>query len=129
MTCSICHYEWCWLCGSTYSSAHFNALNPFGCPGLQDRQRGDWGKCKIAILRIALVILFLVAIPIIIPVGLAVAGPALFLNLLWNEFYPETILKKGGIIFISVIFGVILDPLVWIGLSIYYIPKVCTRLC
>ena len=54
MTCSICRYEWCWLCGSAYSTAHFSALNPFGCPGLQDRPRDDWGKCKILLLRLAL---------------------------------------------------------------------------
>mmetsp|Transcript_29140 Transcript_29140/g.21678 ORF Transcript_29140/g.21678 Transcript_29140/m.21678 type:complete len:109 (-) Transcript_29140:373-699(-) len=33
MTCYFCGYQWCWLCGSTYTSGHFSKLNAFGCPG------------------------------------------------------------------------------------------------
>lgn len=39
MTCEICTYEWCWLCGGTYHDGHFEPLNPFGCPGLMDGKR------------------------------------------------------------------------------------------
>jgi hypothetical protein len=33
MTCSICRYEWCWLCGAMYTNNHFNEYNPEGCRG------------------------------------------------------------------------------------------------
>jgi hypothetical protein len=88
MTCSVCHYEWCWLCGSAYSAIHFNSLNPFGCPGLQDQQRDEWGKRKILLLRFGLLILIIIGIPIILPLILLACGPILIGNILWNHYYP-----------------------------------------
>ena len=34
MTCYYCGYQFCWICGSTYTPDHFQALNPLGCGGL-----------------------------------------------------------------------------------------------
>lgn len=123
MTCSICRYEWCWLCGSAYSTAHFSALNPFGCPGLQDRPRDDWGKCKILLLRLALLLLFLVAIPVLLPVAMVACGPALVGNLLWNCIYPDTCAKKMGVVVLSLLVGVAANPVVWVGAMVYLLPK------
>lgn len=35
MTCFVCQYEFCWICGGIYTSYHFLPVNPLGCPGLQ----------------------------------------------------------------------------------------------
>ena len=35
MTCCMCQYQWCWLCGGHYTRNHFSKMNPFGCSGLQ----------------------------------------------------------------------------------------------
>lgn len=35
MTCFVCQYEFCWICGGVYTSYHFLPVNPLGCPGLQ----------------------------------------------------------------------------------------------
>lgn len=123
MTCSICHFEWCWLCGSDYSTAHFSALNPFGCPGLQDRPRDDWGKCKILLLRIGLLVLFIIGIPVILPIAMIACGPALLGNIFWNCIYPDTLCKKFGIIVLSIVLGSLANPLVWVGCIFYFIPK------
>lgn len=73
MSCSICGYEWCWLCGSDYSERHFNPMNPFGCAGMQDRH--GIGKCRIILWRIILFFLLLIGIPAMIPFGLLFSGP------------------------------------------------------
>lgn len=33
MTCYYCNFQFCWICGGTYSSEHFKPYNPFGCSG------------------------------------------------------------------------------------------------
>lgn len=47
MTCSFCHYQWCWICGGRYSSSHFDSVF-FGCPMLQFTST-DWSMKKIAL--------------------------------------------------------------------------------
>mmetsp|Transcript_40246 Transcript_40246/g.38711 ORF Transcript_40246/g.38711 Transcript_40246/m.38711 type:complete len:109 (-) Transcript_40246:421-747(-) len=31
MTCYVCGYEWCWICGDAYTPEHLSVLNPKGC--------------------------------------------------------------------------------------------------
>ena len=45
ITCTICSYQWCWICGMTYSDSHFDSTF-FGCPGLQFTDR-DWSFFRI----------------------------------------------------------------------------------
>ena len=49
MTCSLCNYEWCWICGMKYSDIHFESIF-FGCPMLQFTNT-DWGMCKIFVYQ------------------------------------------------------------------------------
>lgn len=122
MTCSICLYQWCWLCGSDYSTIHFNTLNPFGCPGLQNRLRDDWGGCKILLLRIGILLLLLIAAPVAIPIAMVVCGPILAGHFFWNCIYPSRCLQKFLIILLSIILGIPASPLIWVGSIFYFIP-------
>eukprot|EP00830_Metopus_es_P008624 TRINITY_DN18393_c0_g1_i1.p1 TRINITY_DN18393_c0_g1~~TRINITY_DN18393_c0_g1_i1.p1 ORF type:complete len:482 (+),score=47.08 TRINITY_DN18393_c0_g1_i1:1-1446(+) len=45
MTCSLCSYAWCWICGMKYSDEHYYSTF-FGCPGMQFTS-SDWGMGKI----------------------------------------------------------------------------------
>lgn len=35
ITCSLCKYEFCWLCSKKYTSYHFSMFNVSGCPGMR----------------------------------------------------------------------------------------------
>jgi len=45
MKCTLCGYQWCWICGREYSENHFDSLL-FGCPMLQFTS-SDWGFGRI----------------------------------------------------------------------------------
>jgi hypothetical protein len=129
MTCSVCHFEWCWLCGSEYSNTHFSPLNPFGCPGLQDRPRDDWSRCRIVLLRLGILFLIIVGVPIMLPVAMVAVGPVLIIQMLQDCLYPDGCLKKTGMVLLGVLIGVVANPVVWVGCIVYFIPKGIIRLC
>ena len=133
MTCQVCRYEWCWLCKSSYSSIHFNSLNPFGCPGLQngDHLSSDWGCFRISMYRLGLVLLFLVLIPLALPIAMLIAGPSLAIIFIKErEFYWYLDnLYKFPLITLCIIFGFALNPIAWIGLICYFLPIGIIWLC
>mgnify|MGYP000983889685 CR=1 FL=1 len=57
----MCLYEWCWLCGATYTQFHYTDVR--GCPGLLngDNRKKEWPKRRIYAQRIC----FLLMIPIV----------------------------------------------------------------
>ena len=69
MTCSSCHYEFCWICKGPYNDHHFEWWNIFGCPGAQYTPR--FCRCPYCfprwLNRILIILCFLsIIIPIII---------------------------------------------------------------
>ena len=34
MTCAVCHYQWCWVCGGKYTHNHYKPFNLWGCIGM-----------------------------------------------------------------------------------------------
>jgi hypothetical protein len=53
MTCGKCYSEWCWICGSRMTGAHFAKWNLFGCPG---SQFSNQGKCLSILLKVGLIL-------------------------------------------------------------------------
>lgn len=127
MTCRVCKYEWCWLCGSTYSDIHFSPLNPLGCAGMQNRNISTFSKCKIYVLRVLMIIGFLALLPIFISLCMIFCGPVVVYQFIRNNCSRLTCC---GEILLAIFFcfpiGVVIDPLVWIGAIIYYMPQICT---
>lgn len=64
ITCSVCRYEWCWLCRGAYTPSHFSPLNPFGCSNLQAEAntRARWPLWKIYLSRFGYLLLVIVLI-------------------------------------------------------------------
>jgi hypothetical protein len=77
MTCKACRYEWCWLCGATYTSYHFSNWNPLGCPGLQGGHHRDNYK-RILCKRFCMIIGYLLLLPFAIVIGLVLGFPIFF---------------------------------------------------
>lgn len=125
MTCKVCKYQWCWLCGSPYSDIHFSPLNPLGCANMQNRQITSFSKCKMYLLRLLMIIGFLCLLPFVIPGVLAFCGPVLVYKYLIKLCgYPYRCHQKTGILIISLPLGLIMDPLIWIGSLFYFIPSI-----
>ena len=126
MTCQVCKYEWCWLCKSSYSSIHFSALNPFGCPGLQngDHLSRNWGCFRRSMYRLGLLLLIIVLIPIALPIAMLIAGPTLAIMFIKDRdfYWGLSACEKFTFMVLCVIVGLILDPIAWIGLIGYFTP-------
>ncbi|KAL4438615.1 hypothetical protein ABPG74_015513 [Tetrahymena malaccensis] len=133
MTCSICQYQWCWLCGNTYTKIHMMPLNPFGCPFLQSER---FTVKNMQMWKIYLIRFFtLIAVIILLPFAILFSGPVLalygYLEILNHTivFNTNSKLKKlffilGG--FLAFILGFLLDPLILIciiplGIYVLYI--------
>lgn len=126
MTCRVCKYEWCWLCGSTYSDIHFSPLNPLGCAGMQNRNISAMGKCRIYTLRVLMVLGFLVLLPIVIPLVMIFCGPVLLYHFLARNVCKYCNCFVYILIAIMCLpIGLAIDPFVWIGSTIYFMPLIC----
>lgn len=129
MTCRVCKYEWCWLCGSTYSDIHFSPLNPLGCAGMQNRSISGLAKCKMFVLRFFMIIGFVIISPIVIPLIMLFCGPVLLFNfLVKNIFRYPGCLGEVLIGLMSVPLGIAFDPFIWIGITAYFMPKLCSSI-
>lgn len=127
MTCTVCRYEWCWLCGSTYSYVHFSPMNPLGCAGLQNGHHSRWGKCKIYLLRILIMISIIVLSPIVIPLVMVLCGPGILIALIWDKCCRHApCCLKFLLSILSLPLGFAMDPFVWIWAIIYFTPRLCS---
>jgi IBR domain/IBR domain, a half RING-finger domain len=68
MTCTRCHYEWCWLCQGKYSDMHFAPWNLFGCPGMQSGSI-QYGCFMRMVIRLLVLLAFLVGLPCLLGLG------------------------------------------------------------
>lgn len=64
MTCQYCNFQWCWICGGTYTPNHYNKLNPLGCGGMQFAEKPS--MCGRIMVNVGKLLLFLVLVPLVL---------------------------------------------------------------
>jgi hypothetical protein len=73
MTCYYCEFQFCWICGETYTQDHFLALNPLGCGGNQfsnvNPYFGFLGKSWLYFKRFLIFLLVLLLCPFVLVLG------------------------------------------------------------
>ncbi|KAL4476674.1 hypothetical protein ABPG73_007335 [Tetrahymena malaccensis] len=104
MTCKVCGYEWCWLCGSRYDKIHFFSLNPFGCASLQFRSLVGW---KLVLYKLLILLLCILIFPFL----LVFSVPVYFVNLGNKLLYQSRICVKILLYPFIFIAGLIVQPL------------------
>ncbi|KAL4446535.1 hypothetical protein ABPG74_005473 [Tetrahymena malaccensis] len=119
MTCTRCHYEFCWLCTKQYRSGHYSSLNFRGCPGLMYSQRIPPCFKLLVFMKIFLKyfglfllgVLSLALLPLII-VLLGISVPNIIYFMIKRDYYLYTnILIEIFRVFILVIIGLCTFPL------------------
>jgi len=63
-----------------------------------------------------------------VPVAMVAVGPVLATQVLFDFFAPQTFCKKIATIILTSVIGTILNPIVWIGCIVYFLPKGIVRL-
>lgn len=125
ITCSLCNYQWCWICKGTYTSVHFLNVNPLGCPGLQFRQ-DKVGKWNFTLRLLCRFLSFLLLI-VFIPFAILMTGPLwLFFNCIERTMFWRRIrnscCKKCLFIIFYIIICIILEPIFILVIGIGFIP-------
>jgi len=132
MTCGMCGFEWCWLCKGEYTQDHFNSLNPFGCPGLQNGVHNRFTCNSFARYALKLgVCLFWVVWVLMIPfvlLGLSIVWPIVLYkrnNYHLNKNKARVFFEGFGLLLI----GLITFPLTFaVSLVITIVPGSCIAL-
>lgn len=63
-----------------------------------------------------------------VPVAMAAVGPVLATQVLFDCFSPQTYCKKIAIIMLTSLIGTIINPIVWIGCIVYFLPRGIVKL-
>lgn len=73
--------------------------------------------------------LFLIGVPIAIPIAMVVIGPVMAIKFLEDCCYPFSCCAKFSLILLGVAIGLIGDPVIWVGCLVYFIPVGISSFC
>ncbi|CAD8115557.1 unnamed protein product [Paramecium sonneborni] len=124
MTCQFCQHEWCWICGSDYTSIHYAIFNPFGCPALMPgwiRQK-DWSYVKLIIWRFICFILLIILTPIIV---IVIAPILCIAKLIQTRFYRhQTCWIQACLLTLAFLSGIALIPITIVVFIVALLPTI-----
>lgn len=121
----VCHYEFCWICGSEFSPLHFAPFNPFGCPMLMNERYGKMGKCKVCLYKFLFFVLFFLSLPLLF----ILTGPYISYEIkefLLSRYNVYDISKNKRIFYtiLAIIIGLLIDPLLILLVVICFFPGI-----
>ena len=74
--------------------------------------------------RISLLLLLIILIPLALPFALLGAGPTVLIVLIKDRdfYWGLSNCERFPIIVLLIVLGLVINPIVWIGLTIYFVP-------
>ena len=125
LTCSRCHFEFCWICLSAYTFNHFDNENLEGCPGMQFtnldlahpiriRAIRALRKAKHYLTQLLKILLLILLLPFIL-IGLGIAMPSKLFSQFSHTYEYLKCYQKTGLILL----GLVLLPLGLVYAAIY----------
>ena len=129
MTCSRCHYQFCWICLGKYGSKHYDWYNPFGCSGMQySKLRISWNCAYL--LRLMKILMYLVLAVLIVGVAVAVSPLVILVmsiympfNLFYDKWRPED--SRAGKILYAIFFTLGVLILLPLEIALTIVPGSC----
>ena len=70
-----------------------------------------------------MLLLIIILAPVIIPLVMLGVGPGILITYFMDRCYRAGCCGKFLLIMISIPLGIIIDPFLWIGFTVYFIPK------
>jgi hypothetical protein len=105
MTCTKCHYQFCWICGKKYTSSHYD--NPL-LPCFRMQFTNQWSvlvtnPCIRVLKLIGIILLILIALPIVFAIP-EVVGMGVGMFFLFSEFSYRLRCFPRVVYFITLVF-------------------------
>ena len=114
MTCSVCTYEWCWICSADHFSYHCQKKAPV--TDLNARPPSKWVLFKPFFIFAILSPIFCAMIPMILS-----AGPVVFTVVLNHILYYDEFRRESKFFYVLFLSYLLLACSLLIGLFIYVI--------
>ena len=130
MTCSRCHYQFCWICLGQYSSRHYEWFNLFGCPNMQYSRIRIPFKCYFLckIIKFLLVfLLYLIAAAIglaLSPIFIVVLAAVAPFKLFYSDWKPSHHRKCARIVY-KICFPICVIILLPLEIILAIVPGSC----
>lgn len=117
MTCTRCHYQFCWLCCKKYSRTHYKWYNLFGCPRGQFYRNDQRPKINYFGISIQLFFVFLFALillafgAVVAPVALIGAGLYINFMITWEVCNPRNDCCRFFTVILGIMCAIVFLPI------------------
>jgi hypothetical protein len=94
---------------------------------MQDRH--DVTRGYILAKQVFLIFAIIVGLPVCLPFALIIAGPVVMIELVYRQTNYVKCWQKVFILLGLILIGLLLNPIIWIGIVVVYLPKFFSYIC